>query len=303
MDNNGHHTSEYWQEVFVGHSPTDNIKVLQQWFQEGKNEQATKALAWLVQSYPQEPLYQKVYNQFKQQQQHKAHVQAAQKHFPGKPYLEWLRWFHDQLSPNTYLEIGVESGKSLAYSQNPTLSIGVDPEPKIVHEQDSWVKVFAMPSDEFFFTYDVKQLFNNQAIDLAFIDGLHTFDQALKDFINVEKNSHTNTVAIFHDIYPVTPITAARQRQTNFWLGDTWKVVPLLKEARPDLTIFTIPTYPSGLTVVTGLDAKSKTLTEKLHALTAKWMPVPLDEYPDLSAVLNAIENNEYSVKSGLSVC
>lgn len=218
------------------------------------------------------------------------HTSKAKISLPGREYVDWLKWFHTHLNPELYFEIGVETGKTLRFAKQ--FAIGVDPALKISEGFANWVKLFQTESDTFFEQNDVDALLQGKKINFAFIDGLHTFDQALKDFENVERYSDANTVAVFHDIYPTTPITAARDRVTNFWLGDTWKVVPLLKEARPDLNIFTIPTYPSGLTVVTRL--KSEKYGELDRAgLVEKWM-AETHHYSDAELIdlLNVIEAN-----------
>lgn len=133
---------------------------------------------------------------------------AAQTRLPGPIYLDWLRWFHEHLKPASYVEIGVESGQSLQYAQAPTRAIGIDPALHIVHSQTAWVKLFQLPSDEFFQNHDLRQVLGEDAVSLAFIDGLHTFDQTLKDFMNVERYSDKQTVVLFHDIFPVTAKTA-----------------------------------------------------------------------------------------------
>jgi hypothetical protein len=111
-----------------------------------------------------------------------------------------------------------------------------------------------------------------QRVDFAFIDGLHLFEQTLKDFVNLEKYSKQNTVICFHDTFPLDEITARRERKTGFWSGDVWKVVLILKKYRPDLKIFTVATQPTGLTIVTNLDSHSKILSE---------------HYDDIIAILN----------------
>ena len=139
----------------------------------------------------------------------------------------------------------------------------------------------------------MRQVLDAPCVDLAFIDGLHTFDQALKDFINIERYARPGTVVAFHDIFPVTPITAERDRKSIFWLGDTWKVVMILKELRPDLKIFTLPTFPSGLTLVTGLNPDEKLLQKNLEEIISRWMFVPLSAYfSDMDRHLNVVENN-----------
>ncbi|HYD79468.1 MAG TPA: class I SAM-dependent methyltransferase [Paucimonas sp.] len=228
------------------------------------------------------------------------HIDAAKRRFPGPQYLDWLQWLHVRLKPATYLEIGVETGQSLRFAQGATKAVGVDPEIHIVHSQECWVKLFRQTSDDFFAQHDLRRIFDGQAVDFAFIDGLHTFDQALKDFANIERYAHAGTVVAFHDVFPVSPATALRDRKSIFWLGDTWKVVPILKELRPDLKIFTVPAFPSGLTLVTGLNSAAPLSAPDLERAIARWMTAELDPYlADIDLHLNAIPN-DYQAASAL---
>jgi predicted O-methyltransferase YrrM len=225
------------------------------------------------------------------------HAMQAEERFPGSNYLEWLVWLHHTIKPKTYVEIGVESGQSLQFAQSPTKAIGIDPAIQVVHSQETWVKLFKLTSDDFFVQQDLRTVLGEKFVDLAFIDGLHTFDQALKDFINLEHYSKPKTIIAFHDIFPVTPITASRERKSFFWLGDTWKVVLILRKFRPDLKIFTVPTFPSGLTLVTGLNSKSDLLSHKLEKIIEQWMDVELETYmAELDTHLNVVENDYMTV-------
>lgn len=232
------------------------------------------------------------------------HKQTAALRFPGPDYLHWLNWFHRRLNPRTYVEIGVETGASLANANSNCLSVGIDPDFSIVYTIQSMCKLFKEQSDDFFNKRDLKTILNDKPIDLAFIDGLHTFDQVLRDFINIERYSHRDTIVLFHDVYPTTPITASRDRKSLMWLGDTWKFIPLVKELRPDLKIFTIPTYSSGLAVITNCNPLSTQLIDSyIHAID-KWSIVniehvvnKLDEYTSLIP-----ENNESCILSHLSI-
>ncbi|HYW56923.1 MAG TPA: class I SAM-dependent methyltransferase [Polaromonas sp.] len=218
---------------------------------------------------------------------------AVEKRFPGPTYLDWLKWFHATLKPAAYLEVGVESGRSLQFARSPTRAVGVDPALQIVYPQEAWVKLYQLPSDDFFANHDLRQVLEVKTVSLAFIDGLHTFDQALKDFMNIEKFSDAGTVVLFHDIFPVTAATAKRDRSTKFWVGDTWKVIPILMKFRPDLKVFTIPTYPSGLGVVTGLNADSTTLWNDFELIRDQTMAFELDTFqPKIDDHLNLVEND-----------
>lgn len=227
---------------------------------------------------------------------HDKHIQAAKNRFPGHNYLDWLKWLHLTVKPANYVEIGVETGQSLQFSR--CKAVGIDPLIQIIHSQESWVKLFKLTSDDFFAQHDLGQVLEAEFVDMAFIDGLHTFDQALKDFINIERYAHSGTVVAFHDIFPVTALTASRERKSIFWVGDTWKVIPILKELRPDLKICTLPAYPSGLALVTGLDGNSKLLSQELEQIIERWMEVELDSYlPEIHNHLNVI-NNDVSTAS-----
>ncbi len=228
---------------------------------------------------------------------------TANTRFPGHHYLDWLAWFHDILKPKNYLEIGVESGQSLRLARAPTCAVGIDPAIRITHPQENWVKLFKLTSDRFFEDHDPEQVFGSRTINLAFIDGLHHFDQALKDFMNIERFSDNRSVVLFHDIFPVTPATAQRNRNTKFWIGDTWKVMLILTKHRPDLKIFTIPTYPSGLGVVTGLNPDSKDLWDAFDLICGQAMELQLNAYLNgIEDHLHVVENDFDAIASLLNI-
>ncbi len=236
---------------------------------------------------------------------HVAMLQEVRQHFPGPDYLEWLQWFHATLAPRTYLEIGVASGQSLQHAGPQTKAAGVDPAFSIGFPQAAWVRLFRETSDDFFARRSMQEVFGEDTVDLVFLDGLHTFDQTLRDLLNVERHCHARSVMLLHDILPVIPETAERERRTIFWVGDTWKLMVLLARHRPDLNFFTIPAFPSGLGVVTGLNAASPNaaaLRASLDAICADAMNLRLADFmTELNRHQHVIANDRQEVSSRLA--
>jgi len=96
--------------------------------------------------------------------------------------------------------------------------------------------VFSQTSDEFFEQCDVISELGGRTLDLAFIDGLHHIEFALRDFINVEKCCSAESTTLIHDVYPIDATSAARERASWFWSGDIWRLILILKKvpARSD---------------------------------------------------------------------
>jgi len=213
---------------------------------------------------------------------------------PGDDYIEHLRRFHEELRPRNYLEIGVDTGRSLALALPPTVAVGVDPKPRLNFPPQTLTTLVPLTSDAYFADRDISA----PTIDLAFIDGGHLFEIALRDFINVERHASSDTVVLMHDCLPMDRVTRQRERTTAFWSGDVWKVIPALRKWRPDLEIFTIPCKPTGLAVIQRLDQKSHVLADNFDAIVAA---APTE--PDADALrqsLALVENDWGAVRTRL---
>lgn len=210
-----------------------------------------------------------------------AHLLLSEALLPGEHYHQVLERLHAWLQPRVYIEIGTEVGHSMALVRSPTIALGIDPAPRIERTFVVEPQIFAMTSDAFFASTDLRAVTGMPSFDLAFIDGMHTFDQALRDFINLEARAHAQSVVLVHDCLPLSAATATRAQQTRFWSGDTWRLIPLLKRHRPDLTIRTIPCRPTGLAVITGLDPRSTRLDADYDALVAAFIDLPLADRRD----------------------
>jgi predicted O-methyltransferase YrrM len=224
---------------------------------------------------------------------------------PGDDYRAVLTRIHRHLAPRTYLEIGVQTGASLALAAPDVRVVGIDPNPRITNRIDSLARLYPMTSDDFFARFDLLAELGASRLSLAYIDGLHLFEQVLKDFANIERYADADTVVLIHDCFPVARQPAERECRTSFWCGDVWKVIPCLMQHRPDLVIRVIPTYPSGLALVTRLDPGNRLLVERYDRLLAQFMNMPfgrmeserdtwtdqlLRDWPAIAAVLPAAE-------------
>jgi hypothetical protein len=206
-----------------------------------------------------------------------AHVLLASLSLDGEHYRSLLERLHGTLMPRTYLEVGVAQGRTLSLARSPTLAIGVDPEPQIGQQLPPHIRIFRETSDSFFANHDLSQEFGGLPVDLAFIDGMHMFEYALRDFIHLERHANPGTSILLHDCYPLDAATSARRRSTTFWTGDVWKLIVCLRKYRPDLEISTLAAPPSGLAVIRRLDPYSVALAANHDALCREFVPLPYE--------------------------
>jgi hypothetical protein len=214
---------------------------------------------------------------------------------------EFLQRLHAVARPRTYLEIGVDSGRSLALSR--TRSIGIDPAFHITTPLRCDLDLVRQTSDAFFARRDPMAHFRSgrnplrnarrgrplfghylggpPTIDVAFIDGMHQFEFALRDFMNVEKHSRGSSVIVFDDMLPHDAAEAARDRTQVTWTGDVFKLQFVLRRYRPDLVVVTLDTEPTGLLVVIGADATNTVLREHYDEIVAEWVVPDPQTVPD----------------------
>lgn len=184
-------------------------------------------------------------------------------------YLSILRALHKTHSPQRYFEIGVNIGASLELAAKCELALGVDPAPSIANPDLKSPPFFIkkMTSDEFF-----RNLFmdpQSGTFDFAFIDGLHIFEFALRDFIGAEAAASTSGVICIHDVLPNSIVEASRVRLSRSWTGDVWRVVLALQKFRPDLLIEIVDAAPTGLAIVKNLDPQNRRLIENYDDVVA----------------------------------
>jgi predicted O-methyltransferase YrrM len=196
-------------------------------------------------------------------------------------YLEFLAEIHRRMQPECYLEIGVSAGQSLALAQ--CRAVGVDPAYAITSPLEGDIALIRSSSDDFFATGDLARLTGGRSVDLAFIDGLHLFEFAFRDFINAERHAARNGIIIFDDVLPRDVDEAARERHTYHWTGDVYPMLAVLERYRPDLIVLPVGTMPTGLLLVLGLDPDSTVLSDNYDEIMAEFRrPDPQPVPPEL---------------------
>lgn len=192
---------------------------------------------------------------------------------------EFLQHLHDLLKPRTYLEVGVQHGWSLDLAHAADLAIGIDPNPLVATKGNQ--VICSITSNEFFEKYPF--MIPTTGVDLAFIDGMHLFEYALRDFMNIDKYTHEESVIVFDDVLPRNQHEAAREQCPGDWTGDVWKVFYALRRYRPDLDLTLVNTQPTGILVVNGLHRapnSGMSAMEYQQAVTV-FMAQHMDQVPD----------------------
>ncbi len=136
-----------------------------------------------------------------------------------------------------------------------------------------------MTSDTFFNTHDLAEVLRTPHFSLAFIDGLHLFEQALRDFIHLERFASHKSIILLHDCLPLDRVTSERIRTTHFYSGDVWKLPMCLKKHGQDLRIATIRTGPTGLCLVSHFNPGVRALRDPYDAYLAEYLSLSFDDY------------------------
>lgn len=146
-----------------------------------------------------------------------------------------------------YLEIGVFEGETFL-DVGVEFKDGVDPafalDPDLCSSDR--VRLFSQTSDAFWVSG------SPATYDLIFIDGLHTFEQTVRDLISSLRFSHPRTVWLIDDTLPCDVFSAIPDRERSFherkrlglpglpWHGDVFKVVVAIHDFLPVLDYATI---------------------------------------------------------------
>lgn len=165
----------------------------------------------------------------------------------------------NQKQLSNYVEIGVSTGW-LFFKVKSKFKIGIDPNFNFpwynqIRRYFPNIKCFEVTSDEFF-AKKSQILKKTGGIDIAFVDGLHTYEQAYRDVVNCLPNLNDGGIIFLHDCnppnkacgWPAKNIAEYRHLASsgqipgylNSWNGDVWKAIVRLRSQHPDLIVGTL---------------------------------------------------------------
>jgi hypothetical protein len=119
-----------------------------------------------------------------------------------------------------------------------------------------------------------------RVVELALIDGMHHAEFALRDFINIERNSAPWSVIVFDDALPENHEQALRARATVAWTGDVFRVEQVLKRYRPDLVTVRVDAY-TGALLVFAPHHLNRRLTNDYDQIVAEYVQPDPQVVPD----------------------
>lgn len=132
-----------------------------------------------------------------------------------------------------YLEIGVRGGTTIE-DITASSKVGVEPHPLFRTEKlPRNTDIFIGFSDQYFGSPDN----TNLGFDVIFIDGLHTFDQVYRDFLNSTKLLNPGGIIVLDDTVPFDYFASINSYQESLrlrklagvrgshWSGDVWRLV------------------------------------------------------------------------------
>lgn len=168
------------------------------------------------------------------------------------------------LNAQRYLEIGVNTGATF-HNVQIKQRVGVDPNFEFDTQQfeTDTTRFSATTSDVFFQSEPFFPLY-----DVVFIDGLHVFEQVIRDFSNAILHTHRRSVILLDDTVPNDIFSSLRSQSEALaerqaaglngaeWHGDVFKSVFYIHDFWPSLNYCTIIGSGNPQTLV--WNAKSK---------------------------------------------
>jgi len=149
--------------------------------------------------------------------------------------------FIQKFGYKSYLEIGTQNPNGNFNQIDIKNKYSVEPFPPSGLNANDYS--FVGTSDQYFdfISPDTK-------FDIIFIDGLHHYQQVLKDIENSLNHLSENGTIVCHDCLPTTEKMQERDDHGGEWTGDVWKAIAKLRIETIDLDIKVVDTdYGCGI--------------------------------------------------------
>jgi hypothetical protein len=147
------------------------------------------------------------------------------------------------------------------------------------------VATFRVPSDEFF-----RSGLGHERYDLVFIDGMHEFEQCLRDIENALARLSPAGFVVVHDVNPPTEWHQRPPHEAGHgdWNGTVWKSIVTFRRRHPEIWLRTVD-VDWGCAV--------------LHAARGAGEPAQAAALPDVDALTwSGLEQNRVAWLSLISV-
>jgi len=164
---------------------------------------------------------------------------------------ETVQGLIDLYDTPSYLEIGVNHGLTFN-SVRAARKVAVDPkfnfDVKSASSLDNTASFYEVTSDVYFADHHQ----NDELFDVIFLDGLHTFDQTLRDLMNAVAFLKPGGAILIDDTVPASYAAAlpdiddffrfrdAAQFVEHSWMGDVFRLVFFIRDYLPSYSYATI---------------------------------------------------------------
>jgi len=139
----------------------------------------------------------------------------------------------------SYLEVGVAEGRTF-FHQTCRRKVAVDPKFRFdlveARRREAESRFYEETSDAFFASHAGE----NGPFDLIFLDGLHTAEQIIRDFLNAILHLSPRGIIVIDDVWPNSYASSLPNKEESFalkarldtvdprWMGNVFKVVPFI---------------------------------------------------------------------------
>ena len=151
-----------------------------------------------------------------------------------------------------YLEIGVDQGvtfRAIEAARKVAVDVqfAFDWKLAAVRPENAHCTYKEMSSDEYFFKDR-----NDEMFDVIFIDGLHTYEQTLRDLMNACCSLKRSGAIIIDDVFPTSYAASlpdlefsrkfwkATNNPDGSWMGDVFRLVFFIEAFMPSFSYFTV---------------------------------------------------------------